>query len=120
MSLHSEHTFEVLATFYAVKTMLLMALEVLVEQILACERLVAHLAAELGGIHVEYVVPRQVVQPRVYLGTNVTGELDPLGMTFLMVLQVPLLGERLVTGAADDLIAFVFFHIHMICQLLTR
>lgn len=97
-----------------------MTLAVLVEQILTRERLVADRAAELVGVHVENIVPRQVVQPRVLLGTNVTGEFSPVGVTSLMVLQISFLSECFFAGAADDLITFILFCIHMTCQFFTR
>jgi len=120
MIFQSKNTSEILAALHAVKITLLMTLAMLVEQIFARERFVADRAGELVGVHMEHVVPRQVVQPRVFLGTNVTGELGPVGVTSLMVLQVPLLGECLFAGAANDLIALVLFRIHMTCQFLTR
>jgi len=97
-----------------------MTLAVLVEQILTRERLVADRAAELVGVHVENIVPRQIIQPRVLPGTNVTSELSPVGVTSLMVSQVSLLSEYLFAGAADYLITFVLFHLHMVCQFFTR
>lgn len=90
------------AAFRTVKIILLMALAVFVEQILACERLVADRAGELVRVHVQHIVPRQVVQPRVLLGTNITGELGPVGVTSLMILQVSFLGERLFAGTTDN------------------
>lgn len=113
-----ENTSEILAAFYAVKITLLVTLPMLVEQILAREGLVADRTGELVGIHMQHVMPRQVVQPRVLLGTNVTGELSPFRVTSLMILQISLLGESLFTGAADDLVVIVLFHVHMICQFL--
>jgi len=95
-------------------------LSVLVEQILASKGLVADRTGELVRIHMQHVMPRQVVQPRVLLGTNVTGELGPLRVTSLMILQISLLGESLFTGAADDLVVIVLFHVHMTCQFLAR
>lgn len=92
----------------------------LVEQILARERLVADRAGELVRVHMQYIVPRQVVQPRILLGANITGELGSIGVTSLMVLQIPFLGECLFAGTADDLVAFILFHIHVTCQFLTR
>lgn len=97
-----------------------MALAMLVEQILARERLAADRAGELVGIHMQHVVPRQIVQSRILFGTDVTGEFGSVGVTSLMVLEIPLLGERLFTGTANDLVAFIFFRIHMTCQFFTR
>lgn len=115
-----ENTSEILAAFHAVKITLLVTLPMLVEQILTREGLVADRTSELVGIHVQHVMPRQVVQPRVLLGTNVTGELGPLRVTSLMILQISLLGESFFTGAAGDLVVIVLFHIHMTCQFLAR
>lgn len=105
---------------HTVKIKLLVALAVLVEQILARECLVADRAGKLVGVHVQHVVPRQVVQPRILLGTNVAGEFGSVGVTSLMVLQIPLLGERFLAGATNDLVALILFRIHMTRQFLIR
>jgi len=62
------------------------ALAMLVEQIFARERLVADRTGELVRVYMQYIVPRQVVQPRILLGANITGELGSIGVTSLMVL----------------------------------
>jgi len=111
---------EVLAAFHAVEVALLVALSMLVQQVLAREGLAADRARELVRVHMEHVVPRQVVQPGVFLGTNVAAELGPLRVTSLMVLQIPLLGEGLLTCAARDLIAVVLLRVHMTSQLVAR
>lgn len=105
---------------HTVKITLLVALAVLVEQILARECLVADRAGKFVGVHVQHVVPRQVVQSRILLGTDVTGEFGSIGVTSLMVLQIPLLGERFFAGTANNLVALIPFRIHMTCQFLTR
>lgn len=113
-----ERALEVLLTHLAVEPILvLVTLEVFVQQVLPGERLLAGVTGEFVGIHVKRVVPRQVVQPRVLLRTDVTGELGPLRVTPLMVPQVPFLRERFPASAATHLIRFVLFHIHVIGQL---
>lgn len=114
-----ENTSEILAAFHAIKITLLVTLPMLIEQILTRECLVAHRTGELVGIHVQHVMPRQVVHPRVFLSTNVTSEFGPLRVTSLMILEVSLLGKSLFTGAAGDRV-IVLFHIRMICQFLAR
>lgn len=110
-----ERALEVLLTHLAVEPILvLVTLEVFVQQVLPGERLLAGVTGEFVGIHVKRVVPRQVVQPRVLLRTDVTGELGPLRVTPLMVPQVPFLRERFPASAATHLIRFVLFHIHVI------
>jgi len=111
---------EVLAAFHAVEVTLLVALSMLVQQVLAREGLAADRARELVRVHMEHVVPRQVVQPRVFPGANVAAELGPLRVTSLMVLQIPLLGKGLLTCAARDLIAVVLLRVHVTSQLVAR
>lgn len=111
---------KILAAFHAVEIALLVALQMLVQQILAREGPAADRARELIWIHVKHVVPRQVVQSRVLPGAYVAGELGPLRVTPLMVLQVPLLGERLLARATRDLIAVVLLPVHVIYQSVAR
>lgn len=120
MIFQREKTSKIFAAFHAVKIALLVALPMLVQQILTCERSVTHCAGELVRVHMQHVMPRQVVQPRVLPGANVTGELGSLRVTSLMILQVSLFGESFFASAADDLIAVILLRIHMTCQLLAR
>lgn len=111
---------KVLAAFFAIKVILLVTLPMLVQQILAREGSVADRAGKFVGVHVQHIVSRQIVQPRILSRTNVAGELGPLGMTSPMVLQIPLLGKSLLASATGDLIAIVLLHVHMTRQFLAR
>lgn len=113
-----EKTSKIFAAFHAVKIALLVALPMLIQQILTCERSVAHCAGELVRVHMQHVMPRQVVQPRVLPGANVTGEFGSLRVTSLVVLQVSLFGEGFLASTAGDLIAVILLRIHMTCQFL--
>lgn len=118
MVLQRENSAEVLAAFLAVEIILLVTLPMLVQQIFAREGSVADRTGEFVWVHVQHVVPRQVVQPRILSSTNVTGKFGSLRVTSPMIFQVPLLGKGLLAGAAGDLVAVVLFRVHVTRQFL--
>lgn len=100
--LQCQRALEVLVADVTVEPVLvLVALEVLVEQVLTHERPLAIVAWEFVRICVEGVVPGEVVLPRVLLGANLAAELAAVRVATLMIAQVALLGKRLRAGTAN-------------------
>lgn len=113
-----ERTLEIFLAHLAEEAILVVVIfQMLVQQILPRERLLAVGAGEFIWIHVERVVPGQIVQSGVFFGADVAGEHGPLGVTSLVVPQVPFLREGPFARAASHLIRLVLFHVHVISQL---
>lgn len=85
MIIQRERAFEVSLANVAHETILVVALQMLVQQILPGERLLAEGAREFIRVHVERVVPGQIVHSCVLLGANVAREHGPLRVAPLVI-----------------------------------
>lgn len=117
MIIQRERAFEISLTHLAHKTILVVTFQMLVQQILPRECLLAKGAREFIRVHVECVVPGQIVHSGVLLGANVAGKHGPLRVTPLMISKIPFLGERFFARATYHLIRLVLLHIHVVGQL---
>lgn len=117
MIIQRERAFEVSLANVAHETILVVTLQMLVQQILPGERLLAEGAREFIRVHVERVVPGQIVHSCVLLGANVACEHGPLRVAPLVISEIAFLGERLLARATYHLIRLVLLHVHVIGQL---